>query len=63
MVCTLNRERLNMMTYEEFKALEDLLGYIDQDGWSYLDSDRLTNILGDYIKGHYSTETNPQGSV
>ena len=40
-----------MMTAEELKALEDLLHYIDNDGWFYLDSGRLTDILGNYVKG------------
>lgn len=44
-----------MMTAKEVKALEILLNYIDLDGWKYLDSENLTSMLSDYIKGLHST--------
>ena len=43
------------MNQEEIKALEDLLEYIDRDGWWYLNSGELTDKLSNYIKGLYST--------
>lgn len=52
-----------MMTYEEFLALENLLKYIEDDNWFYGDSGKLTDILSDYVKGHYSTATNPKEDV
>lgn len=45
-----------MMNEKEIQALISLLLYIDNDGWRYRDSDRLTEILSDYIKGLHSTE-------
>jgi len=44
-----------MMTEKEVQALISLLLYIDNDGWKYRDSDRLVEILSDYVKGLYST--------
>jgi hypothetical protein len=44
-----------MMTEKEIQALISLLLYIDNDGWKYRDSDRLVEILSDYVKGLYST--------
>jgi hypothetical protein len=44
-----------MMTEKEIQALISLLLYIDNDGWKYRDSDRLIEILSDYVKGLYST--------
>lgn len=44
-----------MMTEEEIKALDTLLFYIVNDGWKYKDSEKLVNILYDYVWGLYST--------
>lgn len=49
-----------MMTKEELNALVSLLSYIDNDGWKYKDSDRLAEILSDYVKGLYSTGSEPK---
>jgi hypothetical protein len=44
-----------MMNEKETQALISLLMYIGNDGWQYKDSDRLVEILSDYVKGLYST--------
>lgn len=44
-----------MMNEKEIQALISLLMYINNDGWQYRDSDRLVEILSDYVKGLYST--------
>ena len=44
-----------MMNEKEITALVSLLLYISNDGWQYRDSDRLVEILSDYVKGLYST--------
>ena len=45
----------SMMNEKEIQALVSLLLYINNDGWQYRDSDRLVEILSDYVKGLYST--------
>jgi hypothetical protein len=37
------------MTEKEMQALISLLLYINNDGWQYKDSDKLTEILSDYV--------------
>lgn len=49
-----------MMTKEELEALDTLLKYITLDGWEYKDSDKLVNILFDYVWGIYSTGSEPK---
>ena len=49
-----------MMTKEELKALDTLLLYITNDGWEYKDSEKLVNILYDYVWGLYSTGSEPK---
>jgi hypothetical protein len=44
-----------MMNEKEIHALISLLLYIDNDGWQYKDSGRLTEILSNYVKGLHST--------
>ena len=48
------------MSKEELEALDTLLKYITLDGWEYKDSERLTNILFDYVWGLYSTGSEPK---
>ena len=44
-----------MMTKEEYIALVKLLGYIENDGWKYKDSEELAQILTHYVNGLVST--------
>ncbi len=49
-----------MMTKEELRALDTLLLYITNDGWKYKDSEKLVDILYDYVWGLYSTGSEPK---
>jgi hypothetical protein len=49
-----------MMTKKELEALDTLLLYITNDGWKYKDSEKLTDILFDYVWGLYSTGSEPK---
>jgi len=49
-----------MMTKEEYIALVKLLGYIENDGWKYKDSEKLAQILTHYVNGLVSTGSEPK---
>ena len=49
-----------MMSREEYVALVKLLDYIDNDGWTYKDSDELAQTLTHFVNGLISTGSEPK---